>query len=66
MRSVFSTAAALSVLTAAAFVLAAPTPASWRTAFTAVRSSAVRSAIEALSGYDTARSGEVVDLDHTS
>ena len=33
---------------------------------TAVRSSAVRSAIEALGGYDTARSGEVVDLDHTS
>ena len=31
---------------------------------TAVRSSAVRSAIEALGGYDTARSGEVVDPDH--
>jgi putative molybdopterin biosynthesis protein len=30
---------------------------------TAVRSSAVRDEIEALGGYDTARSGEVVDLD---
>jgi len=30
---------------------------------TAVRSSAVRAAVEALGGYDTARSGEVVDLD---
>ncbi len=30
---------------------------------TAVRSSEVRAAVEALGGYDTARSGEVVDLD---
>jgi hypothetical protein len=28
-----------------------------------VRSSEVRAAVEALGGYDTARSGEVVDLD---
>jgi molybdate-binding protein len=33
---------------------------------TAVRSAAVRAAVEALGGYDTARSGEVVDLDRTS
>ena len=33
---------------------------------TAVRSPAVRAAVEALGGYDTARSGEVVDLDRTS
>ena len=30
---------------------------------TAVRSSSVRAAVEALGGYDTARSGEVVDLE---
>ena len=33
---------------------------------TAVRSPAVRAAVEALGGYDTGRSGEVVDLDRTS
>ena len=32
---------------------------------TAVRSTAVRTAVEALGGYDTGRSGEVVDLDGT-
>jgi putative molybdopterin biosynthesis protein len=32
----------------------------------AVRNPAVRAAVEALGGYDTARSGEVVDLDRTS
>jgi hypothetical protein len=30
---------------------------------TAVRTPAVQAAVEALGGYDTARSGEVVDLD---
>ena len=44
------------VLSEAALDAAAPL-------ITAVRSSAVRDEIEALGGYDTARSGEVVDLD---
>jgi molybdate-binding protein len=33
---------------------------------TAVRNPAVRAAVEAQGGYDTGRSGEVVDLDRTS